>query len=215
MTSPIQKNTTPLSSIFDPYVAGTTQAAATGILENGVEIATKYAKLSYGSSAAATGITTGSGASLKDLSQIFAALGTAHYPLGFNGGVYDTSANRGSAGVSLTMKSDGTWSISAGTGTPTSGTWLPAGDSVSSYTVMFAMSGFSSGAVPGGGTASYINGAPTQSALTTNRTCSCTASATTVNTSASNGGTVTVYLYKSGTLVSTSSCTFGADASGN
>lgn len=210
MTSPIKKNGTPLSSIFDPYTQGA-KAAATGLYENGNDLCNLYAPLSAGTAAAATGIKKNG----ADLNTIFAALGTAQYPLGFNGGVYDRTANRGGATVSLTMNTDGTWSISTGTGTPTSGTWLNFGGSVSDYTVEFDESGFTTGSVPGGGTSSYRNDAPTPTSLTTARVISCSATATTVNTTASNGGTVTVKLYKNGVLKSTSSCTFGCDASGN
>jgi hypothetical protein len=77
------------------------------------------------------------------------------------------------------------------------------------------MSGFTSGADPGGGTNSFSNGAPTAVALTTARTCSCSSTANTVSTTASNAGIVTVKLYKSGVLVSTTTCNFSTEASGN
>lgn len=80
MASPIQKNSTPLSSIFDPYTQGA-KAAATGLYENGNDLCNLYAPLSVGSAAAATGIRKNG----ADLNTIFAALGTAQYPLGCNG----------------------------------------------------------------------------------------------------------------------------------
>lgn len=203
---------TDFDSLFDPYVQGT-KPANTGLrTSDGADLVNRYAPISFGTKGADVGFRTGGG---QDVSNLWAAKGTATYPLGFNGGVYSREANRGSAGVSLTMKSDGTWSISTGTGTPTSGTWLNFGGAVSDYTVQCDMVGFSSGSVPGGGTASYSNGAPTQQALSTNRTFSCTATATVVSTTASNGGIITVHLYKNGVLVSTSQCNFSADASGN
>lgn len=214
MTSPIQKNGTPLSSIFAPYLTGA-KAAATGIYENGNDLANIYAPLSAGSSAAATGITIGSGASLKDLNKVFAAINTTNYPLGFNGQTYTRSRGRGTATITLTMNANGTWNIVNDTGaTLASGNWLNFGGSAGNYTVQYVMTGFANGADPGGGSDTYQNDAPSAVALTTSRLAQCAASATVLGSNAANSGTVTVKLYYNGTLVSTSTCTLDTSAAG-
>ncbi|MGF7229719.1 MAG: hypothetical protein ACQR33_07120 [Candidatus Saccharibacteria bacterium] len=76
-----------LDNVFDLYVTGTSPAA-TGLLDDaGVDIATRYAPLVFGTAAAATGLLTkqsGNG----DLNTLFAAKGTASYALPINGQTY-------------------------------------------------------------------------------------------------------------------------------
>jgi hypothetical protein len=209
MTSPISKGGLPLSSIFAAYVSGA-KAAATGILENGVDLCNKYAPYVSGTKAAATGIFKNG----VDLCNILAKLVTAS-PLGFDGQNYSSSGGRGSHTVTLTMNTDGTWTISAPTsGSPLSGSWFIFGGALSDYTVRFTMTGFASGPDPDGGSNSFTNGATTAVSLTTARSCSCSSTATTIGTDASNGGAVLVELFKSGTLVSSSNCGFNTDAAG-
>jgi len=121
-----------LDSVFDPYVQGT-KPAATGFRDSaGVDLNQRYAPLVFGSAAAATGMRIASGA---DLNTLWAAAGTASYAgpknPGFataysvdKGGIHDVAAT-----CQLTVKSDGTWTVTNGgtggvvNGSPTSGTW--------------------------------------------------------------------------------------------
>lgn len=209
MTSPISKGGLPLSSIFQPYSSGA-KAAATGLFENGNDLCNIYAPYVSGTKAAATGIKRNN----NDLSNIFAPKVTVS-PLGMNGQTYVANGGRGSKTVSLTMNTNGTWTIVASTsGSPLTGSWLIAGGTAADYTVQFVMSGFSNGPDEAGGTNSFANGASSASALTTARACSCTSSATVLGATAGNQGSVTINLYKSGVLVSSSSCGFATSAAG-
>lgn len=77
-----------LDLVFDPYVQGTSPPA-TGLLDNsGVDIASnRYAPIVYGSAAAATGLLTKQPGN-ADINTLFAAYGTANYPLPINGATY-------------------------------------------------------------------------------------------------------------------------------
>jgi len=131
--------------VFDPFVQGD-KAAATGYFTNdGNDLNQRYAPLVYGVKAADVGYSDNAG---SDVSNRFAAKGTAQYSLAFNGKSYQSSrqalTNENTnitASVSVSILADGTWSIAAMTGLPTSGTWLPAGRSVSEYSVQIATSG--------------------------------------------------------------------------
>lgn len=96
MASPIAQHGTLLSATFDPYQSGTTKAAATGIFENGNDLANIYASIIYGTAASATGITKNG----ADLNTIFAKIGTANYSLPLNGTTW--TAGHTTAGTSST-----------------------------------------------------------------------------------------------------------------
>jgi len=131
VTSPIQSKGVPLSSIFDPYVAGTTKARAAGIAEAGNDTSNIYANIIYGSAAAATGIDS-EGA---DLNTLYAKIGTASYALPINGSTYTHFHQV----VSLTGNSTIGFQITSGT------TYIVYGtDSASSPTTL------ASGPVPSG-----------------------------------------------------------------
>lgn len=120
MSSGISANGVTLENIFDPYVAGTTQAAATGINGGGSDLNTQFAKLSYGTSAAATGIETGG----ADLNTIFAAKGTASYinptpSYDWTSQVPEPGSSYYTINNAITWHSDGTWTTSVGQ----NGTW--------------------------------------------------------------------------------------------
>jgi hypothetical protein len=114
MPSPIAQHGITLDNTFDPWVAGTDKAAATGIFEAGVDICNKYAPLKYGTAATATGITCRTPA--VDLSAIFAKKGTAKYsipPPTYNG-ITITETGVGAITSSITLDSNGQWSSSDG-----------------------------------------------------------------------------------------------------
>lgn len=219
MPSPVAQHSVTLDNTFDPYVAGTTKAGATGVFENGVDICNLYANIIYGTAAAATGITCRTPA--VDLSAIFAKKGTATYALPFDGANFSiNSQSRGSAYLHVTMKSDGTFTVytfNSGALPQTvvrfSGTWLPAGESVANWSVQFAASLGTDHVI--GDADNYItNGAPSISALTTTRDCEGGSSAPVTGGDANATGGITVKLYRLGVLKSTSAMTFSTNVNG-
>jgi hypothetical protein len=204
--------------VYDPDMVGdgpTASIAGIGY-KNAAGVLLKFAKLSYGTAAANHGYRLADG---RDFSALWAKKGTAVYTLGFNGGSYASSRVRSTASLALNMKSDGTWSVvreqgDVGEALLASGSWLNFGGTVADYTVKFTMAGFISGPDEGGGTDSYANGAAAPTALTSTRAATASAAAVLVGNTASNGGTVTAYLYKAGVLVSTNTCSFACDSTG-
>jgi len=199
--------------VYDPDVVGDgPEAVINGFGYRRADgVLLRFAKLQYGTAAANHGYRLQDG---RDFSALWAKKGTAVYTFPFNGQRYSSGGGRAGATTSMTFSSDGTWSISAQTGTPLSGNWLVYGGTAADYTVQFVMSGFVSGPDPEGGSNSWSNGASTPVSLTTTRACSCGSVAGTVGASAGNSGTVTVKLFKSGVLVNTSTCTLSTDSAG-
>lgn len=123
-----------LDDVFDPYVEGT-KPAATGYTAAGNDLKERYAPISFGTAAPVTGMKLAGG---DDLNTVWAAKGTAVYagPVALGlGPSYDnsrTSSHDIAAEVDLTIKSDGTWSVTNGAtggvvfGSPLSGTWHSA-----------------------------------------------------------------------------------------
>jgi len=208
---------TDFDNVFDPYVQGTKPGTTGYRTSDGVDLNQRFAPLVFGTAAAATGFRLSSGA---DVNTLWAAKGTAQYSLGFNGGSYASNNVRATASLTLNMKSDGTWSVVRQQGISgetllDSGTWLPSGGNVSDYTVKFVMTGFTSGPDEGGGSDDFSNGAPTPASLTTTRSAAASAVAVTIGNDATNQGTVTAFLYKTGVLISTSTCTFTCTSVGS
>lgn len=106
MSDAIKSKGVSLASIFDPYVAGTTKARASGINDAGVDLSSIYANIIYGSAAAITGI----GSQSADINTLYAAKGTASYSTPDNGDVYQSNylipnSSSGSAGVQMYISS--------------------------------------------------------------------------------------------------------------
>ncbi|KAF1719803.1 hypothetical protein [Pseudoxanthomonas wuyuanensis] len=131
--------------LFDPDIMGDGPAAP-WLTSGGVAL--KYAALSYGSKRANVGFTSSTGV---DVSNLWAAKGSAVYVIeGLHGkGLHAseqalTNQQTVSAQVSVALRSDGTWAVFGATtrgsfpqSAPTSGTWLPSGQSASGYQVQF------------------------------------------------------------------------------
>jgi hypothetical protein len=211
-------NNVPLDQIFDPYISGT-KASLTGytvmISEVAVDLRDLFAPIYLGTSAAPTKYKVNN----ADLNTIFAKKGTAQYALPIDGNSYVASGQRGTTSLTLNMLSNGTYNVTrfqannGGTSVLASGTWLPSGDSASSYTCTFAFQLISSGAF--GGSNSTTNDAVTQSPLTTSRAFQQASIAANTGQSADQQGKVTLKLYKSGVLRSTTVVTFSTEANGN
>jgi len=172
VTSGIASKGVDLDSIFEPWQSGTSKARSTGIAVSGSDLNNRFAPLTYGSSAAATGIQS-QGA---DLNTLFAAKGTANYPLPIGGanfiahssGVVSPSMD---SNINVQIDANGSYSVTvagnaAGNTPSTSGTWLPSGASASNYQVQFVWS--QSSQYPSG-PATVTNGASSYAACTSNR----------------------------------------------
>jgi hypothetical protein len=210
MSSGMSSKGVPLENIFDPFMPGTVQAAATGINGGGAELSTQFAKLSYGSAAPVTGID----APLGDLNVYYAAKGTAVYTLAINGTSYTDGVGRSTAILNFNITDAGTYSITNHFGTVlASGTWLPAGQAVSQWQYNYTQTGFTNGTDPGGGNDSYTGDSLTPATIVGTKTFQVTASAA-VFQSASNAGQVTLHLTKTGGGAIVTTISFDCEAAG-
>lgn len=131
-------------SLFDPYQQGTAPAATGFRTSDGVDLAGRYAPIAFGTKGPDVGYRTSAG---TDLSNLWAAAGTATYPLPINGASFIGRASglnspNMDANVTLSINADGTYQVTCVGNTPdttagASGTWLPSGQSASDYDVEF------------------------------------------------------------------------------
>lgn len=129
--------------LFDPDVVGDGPSAS--FLTSG-GVALKYAALAYGTKRADVGFRNSSGV---DVSNLWAAKGTAIYKLGFDGKSYSAAGISGPDGesfgkVKISLFTDGTWTVQRSTrqspswSVVDSGVWLPAGGTAADYSVKFS-----------------------------------------------------------------------------
>jgi len=221
VSNAIASKSVSLASIFDPYVAGTTKARASGIDDAGNDTSNLYANIIYGSAAAATGI----GSQSADLNTLYAAKGTAKYSLPINGQTYGASENTGASGgasatLTVTLHADGTYDVIAFQSkhvptntTRASGTWNTFGSPSSGFQVLYTLT-----TVSEEGNAGSTNGASTYTTLNTDVAANVHATATSPS-SGSNDITCTLRIQirnaSSGQVVSDSSLTITAGADGS
>jgi len=211
MASPLYaKGGQRLSSLLMPWTTGMPKVAATGIQENGTDICNLYAPRSQGTAPASTGILKNG----TDIASLFAKNTGAVGGLPIDGNSYSRNVGRGTATLQVSLKSDGTYTVTNTVTTLASGTWLPSGASVSQCTCRYTGPGFANEDDPGGGTASYTNGAPSAAALTTTRSFTASATSTASGDSAYNAGTLLIEVFKSGALASSSQISLSCSASG-
>lgn len=181
MASGVKSKGVDLDELFDPDIVGDGPIAA-GIKSNGVAI--KYAALKYGTKRADVGIADAG----VDVSNKWAAKGTASYTLPINGNVYTASTN-------ITAGNSGYARI--GFRIVTGNTWQVYGyDSITAITTVFA-----SGAVPASATnVKYTFGAPT---VPTNQTSSGGATTNTASASTAISSNPLAY-YETATATATS-----------
>jgi hypothetical protein len=154
MTSGITSAGVDLDNIFSPK--GTATAPATGITIGtpGVDLNQRYLALSQGVAVPATGIKVNN----ADLNTYFGRVGALVIPFGSYAASSADTHDAG-AGLTLTMNTDGTWSISmyalhggSTSGTPLSGTWVsnPGAGIGNSYEMLLDSShmGISNGYTP-------------------------------------------------------------------
>lgn len=167
---------TDFDSLFAPNQSGQYTADSGFRTSDGTDLSRRYEVMSYGSKGADVSFRTSAG---TDVSTLWAAYGTAVYALPFNG--YSYSAGRGGltgetgqigASRSISIMSDGKWSVggSGGLGAsgPTSGTWLPSGQSASDWQVLFEGSPYWD---EGSRYGNYSNGASSYMTLTSSYSC--------------------------------------------
>jgi hypothetical protein len=203
-----------LDSVFTMYSSGSKPVLTGFRTSAGQDARDRYQPYTSGQKASNTGFRNAAGTDLRDLFQ-YVNSGSSTLPI--NGNSYERNKGRGTATLSFNMNSAGTYSITDDLGnTFDSGTWLPAGDSASSYSCTFTNTGANEADPEGGSdfTATNCSATAPGSALTANLYSSINAGATTVGTNASNSGTVTMKLYKSGALVSTTFVNFSVSAAG-
>lgn len=212
MTTGYKSNGVDLANIFSPK--GTHTAAATGYKTAGTDLNQQLLALADGSAVANP---TGYKVNGADLNTIF---GVTTPGLGLPTSVTVGSGRAGGT-VTLTYNSSGTWAFSTSgssatyvpSGAATSGTWLTSGVA-SDYTISMVGTGFINGADPGGGTDSYSTTCATPQSLSSNQDCMVSAVAGGVGDNASNVGTWTVKLYKSGVLVGQQSFNVDVESAG-
>lgn len=211
MSDAIKSKGVSLAAIFAPYEAGTIKARASGIDDAGTDTSNLYANIIYGSAAAATGIQSES----ADLNTLYAKIGTASYPLPFDGTTITARSDKAlnpntNTSATFNINSDGTFTVNVIQNEPpgnyisSSGTWLPSADSSSQYQVEFVWNETSHYI---GGPATVVNGASTYQACTSNHALSITQNVPTGG-DAGSVGTVTINLKKIATgAVTTTVCT--------
>lgn len=203
--------------LFDLYVEGQ-KSADTGRRVAGVDLSQRYAHISYGSKRADVGYRVAG----VDVSNLWAAKGTARYSLPFDGRSFSSinraltnSTGDASASILLTMSSDGTFTINrsvAGGGNGSnivalSGGWLPAGDNVGQYEVLFEIAA-GAGVTPN-------NAAPGWSSLSASRSASVTVTVPAASATDIDGtSTITCRLRKIGGNTSVSTFTANTQATG-
>ncbi|HDS1300831.1 MULTISPECIES: hypothetical protein [Stenotrophomonas maltophilia group] len=157
--------------LFDPYVEGP-QAQDSSRRIGGTDLSRRYAHIQYGSKRADVGHRING----MDVSNLWAARGTASYRLPFHG--KDYSAGNGAktnsfgdvtASVQISLLSDGNFTVHSNsygggndaTAQVDSGRWAPAGANPGQYEVQFTAGNT--------GAASFSTSAPSFSSLATSR----------------------------------------------
>lgn len=156
--------------LFDQDIMG--NGPSTPNLRGPGGVPLRYAHIQYGSKRADVGRRQNG----SDVSNLWAAKGTAQYSLPFNGQTFSShnqaltnSSGNALAAISLSINSDGTYQIrevAQGGGNNrnnivASGTWLPAGASVGEFEVQFETANV--------GAATISNAAPSYASCTTSR----------------------------------------------
>lgn len=160
--------TVDFDDLFDPDIMGNGPSVPN--LRSGGAL--RYAAIAYGAKRPDVGYRQGN----VDVSNLWAAKGTATYTLPINGQAFSAhnqsrtnSSGSAVATVTFIIDSNGTYRILRNTtgggnndaSDPISGTWLPAGASVGEYDVQFEAANL--------GAASISNGAPSYSSCTASR----------------------------------------------
>lgn len=212
MASGIKSKGVDFDDLFDPDIIGDGPTAP-NLRSNNTPL--RYAALKYGTKRADVGIDENG----VDVSNKWAAKGTAVYKLGFDGRTFSAgnqaktnSSGSATATATLLMNSNGTWT---GTATATgggnnsstqlaTGTWIDAGGSASQYTIQFEQVG---GATPVSGLGTF--------ALTASRSVSLSVSVPSESVDNRSGsGSVRATLRRNGVVLRTAVFTLSASAAG-
>ncbi|UPG87041.1 hypothetical protein L2Y94_06700 [Luteibacter aegosomatis] len=202
--------------MYDPDVIGDGPSFAQ-LADKGVP--RRYAHIQYGSRQRDSGYRING----SDTSNFWAAKGTAVYALAINGRSYTANnQSRGGAGVRLQILGNGTYQVlvqdqngTSGYHAVDSGTWLPAGDSASNWTVVMGANENSHDWIGNGATSDVENTAPSQTAVSSNPYCGGKCSATFTGSNSQSRGGLTVRLYRLGALRSTTTISYFCNVNGN
>ena len=196
-------NDTDLDALLEPWQSGDGYAASTGYLINGYDLNEKYAPASAGTAFSGT---TGYNENGTDVGPRFCAKGTRNTPLPIDGATYSYAGIAGGTLIIWYMNSDGTYVVQSGGGGTVfaSGPWLPSGGIISQYTCEFS---WVQTILQSGGTFTNATTAPTPEPLTTTQSMSSGSHAGAGGGTAEQSVYVTMNLYRSGILVSTTHVT--------
>jgi len=177
MTSGFRFQGVDFDNLFDPDLMGDGPAAAGLRQQGGAQL--RYAHIRYGQKRADVGFRVGG----QDVSNLWAAKGTATYTLPINGQAFaahnqsrTNSTGSAVATVTFVIESNGTYRVlqtttGGGNNTgadPITGTWLPAGATVAEYDVQFEAANV--------GAASISNGAASYAPCSASRSISASVS---------------------------------------
>ena len=200
--------------IFDPDVIGDGPTA--GLSVNNVLI--KYAHIQYGSKHADVGYSYAG----SDVTNRWAAKGTAVYALPINNGAYyANSQSRGTARIRFVLLADGTYQVqrtagAAGTSVViASGTWLPPGDAAGNWTVAYEAVELGHNYIGDTATSGVTNQAPSPVGVGSNPYCDGYCTATFTQTNSDSHGYLRIRLYRAGALRSTTTFSYSCNVNGN
>lgn len=178
----------------------------------------RYAAIKYGSKGPDIGYRDANG---TDLSNYWAAKGTAVYALNVNGRSFSSNnGQRGTGSVNFNIYANGTFDVQDWRSTTNitvlaSGTWLPAGDSAANWTIQFDY-GLSGSSTIGSGSNGVECTAPgVQKPCTGDNHTRIYSTAITVGTRAQTGGTIVATLFRGGVQRSQTTIHTSTSADGN
>lgn len=212
-------NNVNFDDLFDSYVQGGQAPACGFTTPDGRDLSARYAPLSVGQKRADVGF---SGLQGYDVSNLWAAKGTASYSLPINGQSYSAhnqartnSSGTASATVTFILDASGIYRVlssatGGGQGSNTevaSGSWLPVGAGAGEYDVQFETGG--------SGVASISNGAPSYANCAATRSVSASVSVAAASADyKADGVSITIRLRRSNGAVSTTRINASVVASG-
>jgi hypothetical protein len=200
--------------VFEPRKSAPSGAVGLRDLA-GSDLSNRYEPIASGTQAPATGFRVSSGA---DVCVVWAAKGSVSQSLPINGQIFTANSSlRGSGTVRFWMYNNGTYAIErviGGTSTIlTSGTWLPAGQSVGSFSAQFGVT--QQGSVIGTASNTTANQAPAQVNLGTTVYAEAKSSAPLVGQRAQSSGDIAMSLFKAGVLQATTTIHYNTSCDGN
>jgi len=200
-------------NLFAPDTVGD-GPVTTNIKENGV--GKRFAAIKYGSKRPDVLFRNGG----TDVTNYWASNGSAVYSLPINGATYNSNnQSRGTASIRFNIYANGTYDVQdwrSSTNHPNfvSGSWLPAGEVASNWSVQIDATHNNDSVIDGGTTGAETN-APAAQPCTTDHFGRVYANAILTTDRATCTGSITVRLYRLGALRSTTTITAYCNVNGN